>query len=344
MYNLYLKYQNGTIFELPFETISFTDELNKGKNASFTFDYLSLKDIADKLNVTVNFLITGGYREIYLEKDETKVYNGVITDYSLSRNSDNGHSIQVSSVDYFVLLGKRFTDNLREFTSTEASTIAWTLIEESQASDTYADLGITQGATITSKNRNRTFRFDNVKDEITKMTNSNLEDGFDCDIDNDKAFNCYYPQKGQNRTEIYLDDKNIMEWRYRKPLLMSLVNKVYVVGAGFNDDILYVTRESNDTYKESFTLLGNVLSERQVETTDTLNDKGDKYLSNNQSPIAELTLVVRDDDPDILNYDIGDSVKITIDELQLNEDYKRIIKRQINIDSNGMGLVTLTVQ
>lgn len=344
MYQLYIRYSDGTLFEIPYVSVSFTEELNKGKDARISFDYESLKAIADTYSTTVEFLLAGGYREIYVEKESTKIYYGVITDYNIAKNDNGILAVDIASVDFFVLLSKRYTDNERIFTSTEASEIAWTLIDESQTSDSpYSDLGITQGATVTSKNRDRTFRFDNVRDEIIKMTNANLDNGFDCDIDNGKAFNCYYPEKGSQRPNIFLDDETIINWRFRKPFLLSLTNKVYVLGEGFDDSILYVTRESGHTYKSAFGLLEGVLSERQIKTTSTLNDKGDRHLNNNQSPRSELVITIKDDDPDILNYNVGDSLRIKISELAFNSVYRRIIKRSMSIDSNGLGIVTLTL-
>ena len=341
MYTLFIRYSTGTLFEIPFVSASYTDELNTGKNATFSLEYKALKDIADTYNTTVEFILTGGYREIYIEKDSTKIYYGVITDYSLMKNDTGFLTISISSVDFFVLLGKRFTDDKQVYSSTEASEIAWDLINTSQLSDTYADLGITQGTTITSKDRDRTYRFANIKEAIAKLSNANLNDGFDFDINNLKQFNCYYPSKGSNRAEIVLDEVNIINWQYRRPALLSLTNKVYVIGAGFNDDVLFVTRESANTYKSAFTLLENTLSERDIITSDTLNDKGDKYLLENQSPRPELTIYIQDNTPDILNYDIGDNLKIKIDELNFNNVYKRLYKRSVSISSENQAIVTL---
>lgn len=344
MYTLFVQYRDGTLIELPYIGVSYNEELNKGKDARFSLDYLAIKDIADTYGTTVDFILTGGYREIYVEKSDTKIYYGVISDYSLSLDDSGKMSIQIASVDFFSLLSKRIVGAKRVFSATEASTIAWTVIDESQSSDPDADLGITLGATTVSKNRDKTFRFSTVKEAIEYISNFNLKDGFDLDIDNEKAFNCYYPQKGSNRANIILDEENIVAWSWRKPLATSLTNKVYVIGEGYNDEVQYVTRESDAGYKEAFTLLETVLSATEIETDSTLEDKGDRLLLQYQSPVPELTITLKDDDPDILEYDLGDSLPIVISELGLNLSYKRVYRRSVSIDENELAVVKITLR
>ncbi len=95
MFNVFVKNTaTGDIFELPYISISFTEELNAGKDAKFSFDYLAVKDIADKYNTSVLFLFTAGLREIYIEKNGTKIYFGAVTDYTLVRQR-GAYEIQV---------------------------------------------------------------------------------------------------------------------------------------------------------------------------------------------------------------------------------------------------------
>ena len=106
------------------------------------------------------------------------------------------------------------------------------------------------------------------------------------------------------------------------------------MGEGFNDDVLFTTRIAPNEFKTTFKLLEEVLSERNIKTTDTLNDKGDKFLLDNQSPILGLTVTHLDDQPDILSYEVGDSLKFCIEELELENIFKRVFRRTLKIDSN----------
>lgn len=342
MYTLFVEYRDGTVFELPYLSSSYDEEQNKGKSARFMLDYLAVEDVANAYGTTVDFMLTGGYREIYIQKDTTKIYYGVISDYAVAKESDGKTTIQLASVDFFALLAKRIVGAKRTFTATEASEIAWTLIDESQSSDPDADLGITQGTTTTSKNRDKTFRFATVKEAIEYISNFNLKDGFDFDINTLKQFNAYYPEKGSQRANIVLDEENILSWSWRKPLTTTLTNKVYVLGEGFNDDVQYITRESDTSYKEAFTLLEDVLQGGEV-SDDTLDDKGDRHLLKYQAPISELVLTLKDDDPDILEYDLGDSLKIKIAEIGLDNVYRRVYKRSVSIE-NQLAVVRITLR
>lgn len=331
---------NNIIYEVPFLSSNYSEKLNKGKNARFNIDYLKFKEIADTYNTTIDFIVTGGFREIYLTKDGETIYLGVISEYQISKNVNNQLQVDISSVDYFALLAKRIIFDhsgnkpQRVFTSTDAGAIAWALINESQTSDNpYSDLGITQGTIQTSKNRDKTFNLETVKEGIEYISNFNLKDGFDFDIDNLKKFNVYYPQKGQNRPNIILDSSNIIGWSFRKPFTLSLTNKVYIVGGGMNDQINYEKRTSATTYRNAFKTLERV--ERYFDvTTQTLQDKGDAVLTNEQASIPELQVATDGTVVPFIDYEVGDRLTVILPELNINYAY-RVEGRDISIDANG---------
>lgn len=333
------------IWELPFITCEFTDELNVGKNARFSMGFADVKKIADAYSTTVVFLLTGGDRDIFVQKNGQNVYLGVITDFQLGKDDKGLLIINLASVGFSSLLKKRRTDELRKFISTDAGLIAWTLIDESQNSDLpFSDFGITLGVIEASVDRDRTFRFAQVLDSIFKMSNEDKLNGFDFEVDNLKKFNVFFPQKGSEREDIFIDDSNIMAWRYRKPLILNLTTQVYVLGEGFDDSLVFVKRTADVSFRASFGLLEEVLSERDTGVVANLEDKGDKFLSDNQAPIIDLMITHKDNDPDILTYDVGDSVRVDLDEVDINNEFKRVIKRKVNIDTQLRAIVTITVE
>lgn len=335
----------GDIFQLPFNNITITEELNVGSSVRVSLEFRAVDEIARYYGTDILFIFTGGLRELFVEKDSAKIYLGVITDFDISKDNTGKITFNVASVGFFSVLNKRRTANKRVFVNTDAGQIARTLIDESQTSDPpFSDLGITFGVIQPSVNRDRTYRFANIKQEITQMSNNNLKNGFDFEIDNNKVFNVFFPFKGSERPNIVLDEQNILSWGMRKPLVLSLTNKVYVVGAGFNDDVLFVTRNSPNEFKATFKLLEEVLSERQIITTETLDDKGDKFLSDNQSPILGLTITHLDGQPDILSYEVGDSLKFSIEELGIENIFKRVFRRIIKIDSNEAAIVAIDLK
>jgi len=346
MYQLFVKdLANDRIYELPYSSLSFIEELNKGSDARFSLDYLAVEEIADKYSTDPLFVFSGGKREIWIQKEGTKIFYGLVSDFQINKNESGETNISVAAVDFITILSKRRTGAKREFSATDAGLIAWTLIDESQDSDPYySDLGITQGTIQTSVDRDRTFRFADIQYEIWQMSNENLKNGFDFGINTSKQFNVYYPTKGSQRENIYFDDQNILSWEYRKPLIMSLTNKVHVLGEGVNDDRIYETRTSSTTYRETFGLLEGILSETDVKESQTLQDRGDKFLEDNQAPLVQLTIRHEDGAPDILDYEVGDSLKINLPELDIDNSYKRVYKRTIDIDGSQKAVISLSLK
>ena len=345
-YKLFVKdLSNDDEFDIPFLNLNFTDQLNIGKNARFTLSFPDIEKVTETYKTTPLFLLTGGLREIFVQKDSTNVYLGVITDVDIGKDDKGLLQIRVASVGFSTLLKKRRTAELRKFVSTDAGEIAFTLIDESQTSDPpFSDFGITEGLIETSVGRDRTFRFSQVLDAIQKMSNENLLNGFDFEVDNEKKFNVFFPEKGSQRENIFIDSGNILRWKFRKPLVLNLTNQVYVLGEGFDDNLVFTKRTSPVPFRSAFNLLEDVLSERDTGEIPNLEDKGDKFLLDNQSPILNLQLMHRDDDPDILDYDVGDSIRVALDEVDIKNEFKRITQRAVNIDTQLQAVVTLTVE
>jgi len=346
MFNLFIKNKiSGDIFELPFLSLGFTEELNNGADARISFDYAAIDQIAKSYGADPIFLLTGGFRELWIQKDTTKVFYGAITDFDLTASRESDLTINVAAVNFFNLFSKRRTANKRVFTGTDSSQIAWTLINESQAVDApYSDLGITAGSLAVATSRDALYRFAYVKDEIVALSNKKLNNGFDFDIDTSKRFNTYFPFKGSSRPSIVFDERNSIEHRYRKPLMLSLTNKIYVTGEGINDDMIYTTRTSDPSYRTAFGTLEDLISDRTETSQAKLNDLGDRTLLNNQSPRIELSISHIDDDPDLLSYGLGDSVRVNLPDLKISNQYFRIYKRSLNLEEGNLPVITITLQ
>ena len=54
------------LFEIPFISLGFTEELNKGRDARISLDFKAAKAIADAYNTDILFLFTSGLREIWI--------------------------------------------------------------------------------------------------------------------------------------------------------------------------------------------------------------------------------------------------------------------------------------
>lgn len=322
----------GEEWELPYKDFSFTEELNNDKYASVNVDYENLKDIADDYGVTVEYILSATYRELYIYDDAgTKIYGGYVSELTFNAGSNELGALTISSKGFFSLLHKRFTDDgtATNVTSTDASVIARGLITYTQALP-YGDFGITLGANPTTKDRDRTFKYSNIGEEIQKLSANNLKDGFDFEITADKVFNVYYPLKGSELPNIILQEGfNVESFTIIKHFIDAMTNQVIVAGAGLGEAQNIVVRDADASYKSSFYLLQDLLTENDVEITTTLEDKGDKHLDRYKYPrVVVQTLTTDYDEPDYNLYNLGDSLKIKIPSFNIDGFY-RVYKRTV---------------
>ncbi len=343
-----VKIQNpvtGDLYELPFSAISFTEELNGGKDAQFSFDFIALQDIAKAYNTNPLFLLTSSYREIWVEMNGSKIWYGAISDFHLTKDAQGLFQLNVYGLGFFSLFQKRRTNNSTVFTTVDAGQIAWSLINTSQQADLpYSDLGITQGSVPASTTRTIEYNFAEIRQTIIDLSNAKVKNGFDFDIDNTKKFNVYYPFKGTTRNNIILDDKNLLGWAAVKNLLTNITNKVYVVGKGINTDVAYVYVSASSDYKSAFKVLEDTISDKALDSLTNLTDEANMFLAYNQAPILTLTLKHHGEDLDVTSFVLGDIIFVTIPELSLSLASFRVKKRQVHIDENGNILVDVDLQ
>ena len=342
-YNIFIKDLSAKIWELLPKDWSFTDELNHESTAQFSISFQEFKKIAEATGSSNMAIFTASFREIWIERDGSKIFWGALTSFDIDPTDDGEMTMKLNAVSWFGIFQKRFAGiPKRVFTGVDAGEIAWTLIDESQSSDsTYSDLGITEGSITASKNRDRTYKFDNVKESIIKLSNDNLADGFDFEIDNSKAFNVHYPTRGTIRNNIIFDFDTMKSFKYHKPLIFDLANKVHVVGAGDNDDVLYTTRTAATGYRTDWHTLEEKMSETDIIELATLQDKGDRKLANSQTPVIAFTVEHYDTIIQWSHYDVGDTVRANLPELGMTNEAKRVRSRKFTMDATkSIGVIS----
>lgn len=331
------------LWELPYSRINLKEKLNNSIDGHLTISYPALTKYALGLNTTVDNIITGGFRSWKLYKDTQLFRRGVLSHRAIAGGQSGATTITIHFTDYVGLLGSRYTPKEDIYSSTDSADIAWALINNSQTdSSGYGDLGISRGSHPTTVNRDRTFRFDNIQNEIIKMSRAALENGFDFDIDNTLNFNIYYPSKGSLRPEIVFSDFNIISWTSNLPLVAKLANRVHVLGSGFGSEMVTATEE-DATAMATWGLLEHALSEKSVTLASTLSARGDRYLAINSEPREVFSISVKDHQPDLLDYDLGDTVGVEIAEIDLNEQL-RIKSRNIDILPSGEARIDISFE
>lgn len=326
------------VWELPYEKVTIKEALNRGIDGNASVPYPSLKIYADALDTTPDNIISGGFRSWRLYVDDTMLYRGVLSQRTISGGGAGVTAITVNFTDYIGFLGSRYTPLFDYYPSTEDSAdIAWSIIDDSQNdSGGQGDLGITRGTHPTTKDRQRTFRHDNIRDALVGMSAAKVADGYDMDIDTTLNFNIYYP-KGTSRPEIVFSQFNIRKFSLSKPLAAKLINRVHVLGAGNADEMVTSTRE-NATVQTTWGLLEGTLAEKGVADTSELADRGDRYLERVAEPKDTTTITTSD--TNLTSYAVGDTVRVIIEELSF-DDMLRIDSRTLEILPNGQATVTL---
>ena len=333
----------GNMFELPYTSINFIEELNNGGSAQLTLDYVAVEAIADKYGITAQDLLTATFRELQIKLEDTIIWLGVISEYDWSKSADGTYSLTVAAVDYFSLFQKRrtgLTDVV--FTAVDPSTIPWSLINTSQAL-AHGSWGITLGSTAsTGLTASMTYKNAEIKTEISNLSNYKQLGSFDFDIDYTKKFNVYYPSKGAVRSEIVLDDNNILASSVKTPVVLSLTNSVFVIGQGVNNDQATANRKAADADIAAYSLLEDTISDNNVSDQNVLNSLGDRAISLNKLPTygRQISLKHAGDDPLLTSYSVGDYLVVNIPEQSINYANWRVRKRTVDIDNAGM----ITVQ
>lgn len=340
MYELILENSSKTVkYSLPYEAIKITEELNKALSATVSMPYKSIDKYAQALKTSPDAIVASQPMNWRLLRNDTEIYSGILMDRKINGGNEGATAYQINLADFSARLNKRRTSQDFQRLATDSAEIVDDLLE---LANTNQNTGISMGTKPTTKDRDLTSRTANVRDEIVSMSNEKKKDGYDWDVDTTKKLNLYYPQKGELRAYIILDDFNIIKWQVVRPLEGKLTNKLYVLGEGYGDDQAMATSE-NSLSQGAWGLLEDVQSEKNVSTESELQDRGDKIIDTVAFPTETVSLAHKDGTPNITDYNVGDTVVVRIDEIGLNEQL-RIIKRTIQIDAGGNATVDLSFE
>jgi hypothetical protein len=242
--------------------------------------------------------------------------------------------IQIRASGFVQLLADRYTDATREFTATDASTIAWTAIAESQAK-TNGDFGITQGALATIGNHDRTYQWRDLKSLVQDLA---VQTGFDFEITPTKVFNTY-TAIGSSRPEIIFESPgNILSYELPEDGT-ALANEIIAFGSGNGTDAGVTVTVDDEGAQETVqlrqkTLTTNGVDDSQGGVTSAANAELAAWALPFEIPIITVSGDVA---PFVTDYGIGDRVRVKLGGYgmvsHINGLY-RIERREITIDDN----------
>lgn len=325
-------------WELPIDSWSFTEELNRDRSATFNVSGEVIRHISEAFGQSSEYVFSASYREIYIfDENDNRIYGGYVAEPNTSKNADGDKTRTITSKGFFSLLAKRYTnippDFQRGYTGDYATDIAWDLINYTQNLD-YGDLGITRGAHPNDELNDRTYKFRPIKEAIEKLSNNETKGGIDFEITAQKVFNTFYPTKGSQRTEFKLvDGFNIDSYQLRKYFIEDMCNQVIVFGDGQDELMVTSVQNADNSYKENFFLLQDGLSEKDTKVQDNLDRKGEKYIELRRAPTVGIIIGTQYDNPNFPDYSVGDSLEIEIPEESVDGFY-RLRQRTLNSDGD----------
>lgn len=319
---------------------SFELYLNKAGAASFSLNPLDPKVTAD--------LLLLGNKELYIYRYGVLVWGGELT-YRNTTVDDRNGKIIVNAKGFFDLLDKKILGSPTSpfsYTNTDLSDIAWNAIDTAQTG-TNASFGITQGSLATSRNADRNIdSYKTVKEIIEGLSNLNVTNGIDFEIDANKQFSTYYPQKGKTLQDIVFEwGNNIISFTENLDAT-GMANEVIALGEGQGTEMLTSTQDTvisglQSTYK----IRQKVISHKDVSLQTTLDEHANNELDMTQTQQQILTFRTRGDmAPAYGSYVIGDSIRVKIEHGTVNIDgYYRIVGIKVRIGDGDIEDIDITL-
>jgi len=254
--------------------------------------------------------------------------------------------VEITCFDYFELLDHAFTEQYQTYTQIDAGAIAWGAINTFQ-NKTYGDLGFTEGTIEATKNRDRKYYSKNIMELITELTD--VIDGFDFEITNDKVFNVY-AHKGLDisNSAVFKYGINISEITSIVEDFTSPVNSAVVLGEEI-DDVQERVDVTNTSSANVIGLRQGRIDADNVVESSTLTDKGNELIRTHSVPILTIEFFqVPNTQPLFGSIALGDTVGLVVQkdiwnintkvrvyswELQYNEDNDEKIRYLVSIQS-----------
>ncbi len=289
------------IEEFPAEIIRYGYRLNRPGSISFSLALDHEKTVIANLEV--------GIHEAVVERDDSLVWVGpILTD----DEDDAGRMMGFGGEGLMAHLRKMHVTSTLSFSAStdDQFDIARALIDHHQ-NKAGGNFGIdTTAVTISGRKRDRTYNgyeHKNVYAAIVEM--SELDDGYDFEINPaTRALDLHYPRRGQRRTDIVFDDRNIRSFRRRRDAT-SQASQIIGVGAGEEENMLIRTLQSS-TAVAKHGLTQRIVAHKDVTVAQTLEDHVTDALTAFAGIPNLIAITVGTKDPQLFTYGLGDEVKI----------------------------------
>jgi len=314
------------------------ERLNQEGEAGFILDADDAKCNSTILNLGVN--------ELHIYYKDNLWWAGQLVS---AKKTVKGNDIywEVLAKDWVSLLSKRFcgVESLREFVTTDAGVVAWTLINEAQALAN-GSFGITLGTITPSIARTVTYDKKNILEAIKELSNLGQDGlssfGMDFEITPSKVFNVYYPYKGTILNDVVFRYPGNCENFEALVDTWGIVNQEWGLGRHWTGQTAIVSR-SDATSQTTYKRREAIKSYRDMSVLAFLQDMVYQDVQWLKDPSTVIRFESRvDDKSDIRDYEVGDAVVVICDKFDIDESLW-VYDRKIEIGENDELKVTLTV-
>jgi hypothetical protein len=308
---------------------------NEAEDVRIVLDLNDFEAYCRAARVDPAALLAPNSTEIRVKRGDTYLCGAKLL-YRRIRVTPDTQEIELRATGFLNLFKRRYTAASRVFTAVEATTIASTLITESQAQGANWDFGVTIGTLATVGTHDRTYLDDEIKDSIQRLTRVQVSP-FDFEFTYNKVFNTYAAIGSQRPELIFEYPGNIRS--YDLPLDGTLTaNHIRVLGSGSGTDGSARVTVDDLNSQTNYKVLEDKLLQSSVVDTATLTENGNAELAAWAYPFEIPTIHVNGNiAPFVTDYHIGDYVrtKITGNTLSagVNAMY-RIEKIDLTIDEN----------
>ncbi len=315
---------------------------NEAEDIQFVIDINEFERYCRLLSVTPQAVLAVYQNEVRVKRGENYICAGQIGPISTHVDVTR-QEIQVRATGFLNLFKDRYTATERIFTGTEATEIASTLIEETQAL-TNGDYGITIGTLEAVGAHDRTYRRTNIKEALQDLTRVQNYP-FDFEFTYNKVFNAYQ-RLGSIRPEIVFEyPNNIIDFTVPNDPT-GLANEVTAIGDGISGTAPEETVSDTDSQLD-YSLRQKFINVNNVSEADTLTDHATAELEAWKNP-STLPVIRVDGNkaPFIGGYHLGDYVRVKLmGYAMINsiDSLYRIEKIDIQIDDNDNEEISLTL-
>lgn len=318
---------------------------NEADEITWTLDLNEFERYCSRTNQDPSSLLIPGVTEVRVRRGGTYIAGGQL-DYMDPQVTASTQTIQLMASGFLDLFKSRYTDAERIFTAVQATTIAWTLIDESQSQGDDWDFGVTQGSLATVGVHDRTYQRTNLKDALQNLTKVQTNP-FDFEFTPDKVFNTY-AAIGSSRPDVIFEYPGNIK-SFSAPVDgTGIANRVIALGSGFGEEAQaqYVAEDvaSQATYK----VREKVIVSNATDNSDNgLTDAATSEIAAWSFPFQIPPLVVNGNvAPFITDYGIGDYIRIRLKNYNLLshiDGLYRLERYELNIDESDNEEITLYV-